>query len=35
MTLFQNKFRVETARREGWDYAENGYYFITMRKRLG
>ena len=30
MTLFQNKFRIESARREGWDYADNGYYFITI-----
>jgi len=30
MTLFQNKYRIESARREGWDYADNGYYFVTI-----
>ncbi|MBK9503284.1 MAG: transposase [Leptospiraceae bacterium] len=30
MTLFQNKYRIESTRREGWDYADNGYYFITI-----
>jgi len=30
MTLFQNKYRIESARRQGWDYADNGYYFITI-----
>ena len=30
MTLFQDKFRIESARRQGWDYADNGYYFVTI-----
>ena len=30
MTLFQNKYRVETTRLKGWDYSKNGYYFITV-----
>ena len=30
MTLFQNKYRIESARRQGWDYADNGYYFVTI-----
>ena len=30
MTLFDNKYRIESARREGWDYADNGYYFVTI-----
>ena len=30
MTLFDNKYRIESPRREGWDYADNGYYFVTI-----
>jgi len=28
--LFQNKYRSQTTRFSGWDYASNGYYFITI-----
>jgi len=27
---FQNKYRVPSTRLEGWDYSENGYYFVTI-----
>ena len=30
MTLFKKQYRVESSRRLGWDYSENGYYFITI-----
>lgn len=30
MTLFQNKYRIESARLKGWDYSSDGYYFITI-----
>lgn len=30
MTLFRNKYRVESARLKGWDYSSAGYYFITI-----
>lgn len=30
MTLFKNKYRVETTRLKGWNYASEGYYFITV-----
>lgn len=30
MTLFKKQYRIESSRRPGWDYAENGYYFITI-----
>lgn len=30
MTLFKNKYRAETTRLKGWDYAQDGYYFITV-----
>lgn len=30
MTLYKNKYRVETTRLKGWDYASNGYYFVTI-----
>ncbi len=29
MTLFANKYRIESARLKGWDYA-NGAYFVTI-----
>jgi len=28
--LFQNKYRVQSCRLKGWDYALAGYYFITI-----
>jgi len=35
MTLFRDKYRVESARLRDWDYASAGWYFVTVctRKR--
>ncbi len=30
MTLYKNKYRIESARLKNWDYSSNGYYFITI-----
>jgi putative transposase len=30
MTLFRNKYRVESARLSNWDYSTPGYYFVTI-----
>ena len=30
MSLFKNKYRIETTRLKGWDYANEGAYFITL-----
>lgn len=30
MTLFDNKYRVESTRLKHWDYANNGMYFVTI-----
>ncbi len=30
MTLYKNKYRIESARLKGWDYSSDGYYFITI-----
>lgn len=30
MTLFNNKYRVESARLNGWDYSNTGLYYITI-----
>jgi putative transposase len=30
MTLYKNRYRIESARKPGWDYAANGAYFITI-----
>ncbi len=30
MTLFKNKYRIESARLKGWDYRNPGYYFVTI-----
>ncbi len=30
MTLFRRKFRIESARRPGFDYATTGHYFFTI-----
>ena len=27
---FQNKYRIESARLKGWDYASDGYYYVTI-----
>ncbi len=30
MTLFQNKYRIESTRFKGWDYSSKGSYFVTI-----
>ncbi|BAZ05607.1 hypothetical protein [Calothrix sp. NIES-3974] len=30
MTLYKNKYRIESARCNKWDYTSAGYYFITI-----
>ncbi len=30
MTLYRNKYRIETTRLNGWDYTSNGRYYITI-----
>jgi len=30
MTLFHNKYRIESARLKGWDYSNDGLYFVTI-----
>ncbi len=30
MTLFKNKYRVESTRLPGWDYGQAGYYYVTI-----
>ena len=30
MTLFKNKYRIESSRLKGWDYRRTGAYFITI-----
>ncbi|HRP69197.1 MAG TPA: hypothetical protein PLY93_06675, partial [Turneriella sp.] len=30
MTLFRNKYRVESARLKGYDYSSPGFYFVTI-----
>lgn len=30
MTLYKNKYRIESARLKGWDYRTNGFYFVTI-----
>ncbi|MCB0037068.1 MAG: transposase [Anaerolineales bacterium] len=30
MTLFRQKYRIESTRLKGWDYTAAGYYFITI-----
>ncbi len=30
MSLFQNQYRIESARLQGWDYSRAGLYFITI-----
>ena len=30
MTKFKDKYRVESARLRGWDYAAAGWYFVTI-----
>jgi len=33
MTLFRDKYRVESTRLKGWDYSAAGYYFLTICTR--
>ncbi len=33
MTLFKNKYRIESTRLKGWDYAAAGWYFVTICTR--
>lgn len=28
--LFRNKYKIKSIRLKGWDYSENGYYYITV-----
>lgn len=28
--LYQNKYRIESARLKGWDYSNNAWYYITI-----
>jgi REP element-mobilizing transposase RayT len=28
--LFKNKYRIESARLQGWDYTAAGWYFVTI-----
>ena len=30
MTLYRNKYRVETTRLQNWDYTSDGRYYITL-----
>ncbi|VEP13481.1 conserved hypothetical protein [Hyella patelloides LEGE 07179] len=30
MTLYKNKYRIESARCPNWDYTSDGYYFVTI-----
>ncbi len=30
MTLYKNKYRIESTRLKGWDYSRDGYYFVTI-----
>jgi putative transposase len=30
MTLFEKKYRVESARHPVWNYRDNAYYFVTI-----
>jgi putative transposase len=33
MTLFKNKYRIESTRLKGWDYSSAGWYFVTFCTR--
>ena len=33
MTMFQNRYRVESTRLADWDYSSRGWYFITLCTR--
>jgi putative transposase len=34
MTLYQKKYRIESARYPGWDYRARGWYFVTICSHL-
>jgi REP element-mobilizing transposase RayT len=34
MTLYQKKYRIESARYTGWDYRARGWYFVTVCSHL-
>jgi REP element-mobilizing transposase RayT len=33
MTLFKNKYRIESTRLKNWDYSAAGFYFVTICTR--
>ncbi len=33
MTLFKNRYRIQSSRLVGWDYASEGWYFVTICTR--
>jgi len=33
MALFRNVYRVESSRLKGWDYAQYGWYFVTVNTK--
>ena len=30
MSLYQDKYRIESTRLRGWDYRSRGWYFVTI-----
>jgi hypothetical protein len=32
-SLYRDKYRVESTRLKGWDYAADGWYFVTICTR--
>ena len=30
MTLYKDKYRIESTRLKDWDYSRSGYYFVTI-----
>ena len=30
MALYRNKYRIASARLQGWDYSSAGWYFVTI-----
>lgn len=35
MTLYKNKYRIESARLKGWDYGSPAHYFVTICTQNG
>lgn len=33
MTLFKDRYRIESSRLKGWDYSSQGFYFVTICTR--